>query len=242
MKLSFVLFITICALTCLPTTVEGADRTFFIIRFRLRELISNIFFPERRNERDCDTLKASTGLTSTEECFCFGSDKFGVSVICDPMKEKICLLPSSELFCSNASDATEVTATSTAYFAGSTSRKLLGIFSPPIMVAQEAVVVYFESTDFLNGFLFVFDRGDGQSSSKMYSGCSITSNTLVNDTEFDFDECSSCDICDSGVDFKYDCSNANGTFAFSDVTNTTELVPGPKVDSCIPIADVLPSF
>jgi hypothetical protein len=51
--------------------------------------------------------------------------------------------------------------------------------------------------------------------------------------------CARCEICDNGIEFKYDCSNVKGTLAFNNMTNTTELVPGPKVETCYPIANVI---
>ena len=160
------------------------------------------------------------------------------------MKEKICLLPSSELFCTNTSVDTERSSTSTYYYASSSDRRSLGIFSPPVMITQERVRFVFDATDFRNDIFISFYRSDNQSSSKMYSGCIIVSvsTSFVDDSDDTIVRCSSCEICDNGVDLKYDCSNANGTLAFSNVTNTTVLVPGPKVDTCIPIADVIPSF
>jgi hypothetical protein len=92
-----------------------------------------------------------------------------------------------------------------------------------------------------NYFQVQFDRGDDELLSKKYSGCSISSLAVFAEVPY-YMVCSSCEICDSGIDFKYDCSNTVGTNLFNNATNMTELIPGPKVESCIPIADVIPSL
>jgi hypothetical protein len=191
-----------------------------------------------RDEKDCDVLKGISGLTNTVKCECSGSGRLGVTIFCGPMKEKLCITPSDDLFCTK--NPNETASFDTLYRIDSTARKRLSS-SPPVKIRRESVFGAFaelEEPRFRNIFQFSFNRGDGSSSSKTYTSCAVTSEPDL----FVFDDCNSCDICDSGVDFKYDCSNTKGAYIYNNVTNTTELIPGPKVETCFPVADVLPSF
>ena len=227
--------LTICALMFLPTQVEGTLLILFVFG---PYLLSKIFFPERRNDRDCNSLRLSTGLNITldteQGCGCFlGDQSKSLFIVCGPIKDTICLTPSDALFCSPATS-------DNSYSAYSTSRKIFQFSTPP-SIESESLDVELKATNFSTSFSFRFDRGDGSSPSKKYTRCSVTSKSYVSFTDVTNPvNCTSCDICENGVDFKYDCSNANGTFAFSNVTNTTVLVPGPKVESCFPVVDLFP--
>jgi hypothetical protein len=243
--MKYIPVLAICALTFLPTPVEG--QLFFLLYFRLSNFFSRIFYPVSRDEKDCDVLKEIAGLTNTEACICFGNVKFGVSISCDPMKEKICMTPSDDLFCTNATmdGSLAITATSTTYTADSTARKRFSLLSPPVRVERETLFGTFAELavpEFRNGYFFSFDRGDGAPSTKKYTACVVRSGSVLADEDFVVEDCNSCVICDSGDDFKYDCSNTKGTYIYSNMTNTTDLIPGPKVETCFPVADIFPLF
>lgn len=242
--MKYISVLAICALAFLPTPVEG---TLLFLYFAVSNFFLRIFYPQRRDEKECNVLKEIAGLTNTDACICIGFAESGVYISCDPMKEKICMTPSDDLFCTNATidGSLEVTATSTAYSADSTARKRFSLLSPPVKMQSESLFGTFAELavpEFRNSFIFSFDRGDGSSSSKKYTGCLVTSTSYLADEDSVYEDCNSCVICDSGVDFKYDCSNTKGTYIYSNMTNTTELIPGPKVETCFPVADIFPLF
>ena len=204
-------FIAICALAFLPTPAEGQLILIFIFALiGIQNAISNIFFPAERNERDCDSLIAATGLTNNEQCFCVPQKADVLNMECYSNPESICLVPTNELYCTSGSS----------YRAYSTTRKRLAIISPAIRIAQESVDVFFGG-DTPNYYYFNFYRDTNKRSSVTYSECSVQLTSLY----------CLCEICDGGADFKYDCSNV-----FRDG------FPGPKVDSCFPVADLVPSI
>ena len=236
--MKFILFLAICSTSFLPTPVEGT-------LFFLYSILSSIGWPARRDERDCNTLKELAGLTNTEACICVGLERFGVYISCDPMKQQICMTSSDTSFCTNetVNDTLEITPTSTSYVAQSNSRRRLSFLSPEVTIVSEEIFgTFMEEPEFRSSFKFFLERGDGASSSNKYSVCSVESSYVIAGEDTVFDDCNSCDICESGIDIKYDCSNVNATYSFSNVTNTTEFGPGPKVESCIPIANLLPLF
>ena len=231
----------------LPTPVDGFF--FFFIYDKIRFYMYRRYFTEERNERDCQAVRQATGLNRTEyinQCSCFANNINGVFITCYP-REIICMSPFDGTYCAPS-------AYGGPYQASSTTRELRASTIIPSL-KNEAMVINFEvpGPRYLgNRFTFKFERGirTNTSSSKKYVRCSVTSviySYLVLDrqtSDYQFDQCTSCDICDNGVDFKYDCSNANGTglFVFGNMTNTTILVPGPKVESCIPVASIIPSY
>ena len=231
----------------LPTPVDGFF--FFFIYDKIRFYMYRRYFTEERNERDCQAVRQATGLNRTEyinQCSCFANNINGVFITCYP-REIICMSPFDGTYCAPS-------AYGGPYQASSTTRELRASTIIPSL-KNEAMVINFEvpGPRYLgNRFTFKFERGirTNTSSSKKYVRCSVTSEIysyLVLDrqtSDYQFDQCTSCDICDNGVDFKYDCSNANGTglFVFGNMTNTTILVPGPKVESCIPVASIIPSY
>jgi hypothetical protein len=116
------------------------------------------------------------------------------------------------------------------------------LFSPKVKIDTETVHAVFPVNDVWNIFYLEFDRGDDQSSSKKYSACSIFSSPyeaqVISGTMY----CRSCEICSSGIDFMYDCSNTVVSYTLNNVTNMgQDFIPGPKVESCIPIAAIIPS-
>jgi hypothetical protein len=237
-------FLAICSTAFLPTPLEG--KTLYLVRYIISNTLDQIFFPTRRDERDCNTLKEVSGLTNAEACRCEGYATLGVSIVCDPMKQQVCMTPSDESFCTSAStdDSLEITETTTLYAALSGPRKRVSFLSPPVQIEFDAVIgTFVNEPEFNNTFQFYFYRAP---SSSEYTSCDILNEAYFPvDDDFGFPEvdfCNSCSICDNGVDFKYDCSNANGIYSFNNATNTTELGPGPKIESCIPVADFLPSF
>jgi hypothetical protein len=237
--MKYIAVLAICTLTFLPTPVEG--QLFLSLFLRLSIFFSSVFYPQSRDEKECNVLKEIAGLTNTEACRCFGHGYIGVTISCNPMKEKICMTPSDDLFCTNATmdGSLAITATSTTYTADSTARKRFSLLSPPVKMLRESLFGTFGELQIR--LCFLFDRGDGSSSSKKYIGCSVAPGFLSADDDFFSEECQ-CVICDSGVDFKYDCTNTLGTYIYNNVTNTTEFIPGPKVETCFPVADILPLF
>lgn len=217
-------FVTICALAFLPSQVDG---TFIIIGIGIF-LIGRIFYTEERFNRDCNAIQEAGGINSTDEelCVCSSGTGNALTLNCFPLKEPICLTPPDVVFCTNSSR----------YEAVSSNRRPFAMSTIPSIVREEVRAEFEGPNNFVNSFYFEFSRGDGSTSSKKYTTCTVQSDAGR------FVDCKSCEICDSGIDFKYDCSNTNGTYAFSDVTNTTILLPGPKVESCIPIADIVPSY
>ena len=236
--MKFIPFLAICSTSFLPIPVEGT-------LFFLSNIVPGFFFPVRRDERDCNILKELAGLTSAEACICQGLEKLGVYISCNPMKQQICMTSSDTSFCTNATidDSLEITSTSTSYYARSSFRRNLPLLSPEVMIVTESVFgTFVEEPEFRSTFTFSLERNIGTSSSNKYSTCSIKSFYGIAEENAVSDSCNSCEICESGIDIKYDCSNVNSTYSFSNVTNTTEFGPGPKVESCIPVANLLPLF
>ena len=223
--MKFFQFLTICSLTFLPTPVEGYSAIWFFSGL-IYNILQGIFYPKKRDERDCNALKRSTGQDITgEECSCYGDRYNGVFLNC--IGVEVCLSPSDPTFCTAS--------TSNSYVATSTHRKAWSSSTSPLIML-ETVSTFFRAPDFESFFAFTFVHGDGSSSSKKYSNCSATSaSSFFLKEEFNYVDCASCNICENGVDFKYDCSNANGT-----LTNTGTLTPGPIIESCFPVADFLP--
>lgn len=162
------------------------------------------------------------GLNSTvinDQCSC--SDDSGLSLRCTQMKERICISPSDPVFCTNYTDIND----GGVYETKLSSKPLTGqYFTAPVQVVVTIVTE--------NIIDFYFEAVDGASpESKKYTKCEIL---------FDGrDDCTSCDICDNGIDFKYDCSTTNYTV----VTDTlTSFRPGPKVETCFPVANIIPSY
>ena len=106
-------FIAICALTFLPTKVEGTLALIYLV-------FTRILFSERRNERDCQVLLRSAGVNRTESCYCSPSGN-SLVVYCDNMNESICMLPTSSRYCTNSSALSYI----------STERSPLAVFSSP---------------------------------------------------------------------------------------------------------------
>jgi hypothetical protein len=244
MKYSYIPFIIsiVTPLLLIPTPVEG---TLLLIPFVLINLAARIFYPTRRNDRECNILKESAGLTNAAACKCQNEFSSGVTYKCDPMKQQICMTLSDDEYCTSANpdDSLIPNANSTSYTATSGNRTRLAWSSPEVRIATEAVFGRFvEAPNYINYFFFDFVQGDSASSSSKYATCEVASASIVGTSSAVRVTCNSCSICDNGVDFKYDCSNARGTFMFNNTTNTTELGPGPKLESCIPVASVLPLF
>jgi hypothetical protein len=234
-------FLAICSsMTFLPSAVDG--QTLYFVRSIVSNTIDRIFFPKRRDESDCNILKGLSQLTNTETCRCEGYATFGVALICEPMKQPVCIAPSNESFCTSAStdDSLESTSFNTAYVAYSGIRTRLSFMSPPVQITRESISgAFVTEPEFFSSFDFDFFLAP---SSNEYTDCFIFNFSFEMD---DFPEgayCNSCSICDNGVDFTYDCSNVKGMYNFNNETNTTELGPGPKVDSCFPVASILPLF
>jgi hypothetical protein len=151
---------------------------------------------------------------------------------------------SDETYCTTANPDNSLveTATSTSYTAASGSRSRLALFSPTVEIANEQVFgLFVEDPGFNNAFIFNFVRA-ASSSSKKYTACTAASSSAIGNATRVREGCNSCTVCDNGVDFKYDCSNVNGNLIYNNTTNTTEIGPGPTLESCIPITRVLPLF
>lgn len=158
------------------------------------------------------------GLNSTvinDQCSC---DDSGLSIKCTRMKEQICISPFDPVFCTNYTDDIS---DGGVYETKLSSKPLTGqYFTTQVTISIE------------NIFDFHFEAVDGASSeSKKYTKCEILFNG--------WDDCTSCDICDNGIDFKYDCSNTNYTVATDTLTSFR---PGPKVETCFPVANIIPSY
>lgn len=217
--------LTIFALAFLPTPVKGT--------------IFQIFYSQRRQKRECAAVLPTAGVANTDNCIC-GNDFFppsGLFIDCSPLEENICVSPSDVRFCTNSS-----LKTTSSYSAYTTGRRFVSPFTSP-KIDEEYVRIDIDKGNFRNRFSFQFLRDGGLPSP--YSSCRISSDGYFESNDSgpgNFVDCARCVICESGFDFKYDCSNVNGTLAFNDVTNTTELIPGPKVESCFPITNIIPSF
>ena len=224
-------FLTICAVTFLPTQVEGTWIYFGYILRGIAILYHSIFFTKRRNERDCKALFLSAGITNTESCYCGGWSR--VDVDCDPLNELVCVSSSSSssnaVYCSN----------NTWYTAESTERPPYAYSTNP-NIETEGSYLYFSG----NGFRTIAFGFVRNATSNKYTKCSAYLAVGKYDGYY---ECEGCAICENGVDFTYNCSNiqVKGTIATGNVTNSTESapeVPGPKSLSCIPVTSVIPSF
>jgi hypothetical protein len=234
-----------------PVPVDG---TFLILSFAagfalyLYYVYIALFFPPRRNKRDCDTLKEIVGYTNVEQCTCSNHNEQGVDITCKPMQQKICMTPTDESFCTSTTssdDLFEDNDFSTVYTASSSYRTTSQSMSPPITAKKETTMgTFVNEPDYKSSFDFVFYRGNATDpSSPKYVECYIDNRFYL--APFGLlrsIQCMTCSICDSGVDFKYDCSDARGFYTYNNKTKKKELGPGPIVESCIPIADMFPSF
>jgi hypothetical protein len=215
--------LAICTLTFLPTQVEG-----FLILRALGKLLCIAFYPERRNDRDCESLYQSAGVTGVETCTCQGWCRSGVDFQCPDMKENICFSPFDAAYCSNE----------TYYYAETIRRPYLTFFNSP-QLEREIIVKTFNKVGYIaDSFTFIFVHAYDISPSKTYISCTVQ----IQKTDLSTAFCDRCTICDNGVDFKYDCSNIDLLPVFDNVTNTTTVAPYPKVDSCFPVADIIPSY
>ena len=224
---SFPFLVIFCLLFNLPT-VEGQQTI-------LGLLLNILFFTPKRNERDCKALILSSGVNDTEDCYC-KNYQLGpqASFYCSTGKK--CLSPSDSTFCSDS-----------IYSAESKDRKRLALHTS-LDVREEKLYArasiagnYIEVS---STFEFAFARGDADSPSfNKYTNCSayVLSYDSVTQIESYPYYCTSCDICDSGVDFKYNCSkfSVNGAYVFGNETLRYTYYPGPIVDSCFPIADFI---
>jgi hypothetical protein len=237
---SIQLLMTCAFLLLFPSPVEGT--LFFIISYSLNVIFNSIFFSRRREARDCEALRQSTGLNITADtpgCSCgINLFSYAVDISCSA-QGVICISPSDPTFCTSA----------TGVFSNFEVRSnTLITLSPrsPVSIKEEVNSVDFDTPEFFfNRFTFKFIHGDGAPSSNKYIGCSVdtvTTDLTVPDQTSVAGKCNTCEICDNGVDFKYDCSNVDGIFAFSNVTNTTGILPGPKVENCFPVVNVFPKF
>ena len=231
MMMKYFSFLVICCLLFNLPTVEGQQTL-------LGLLLNILFFTPKRNERDCKALILSSGVNNTETCSC--RNNLGPQIVLEcAIFEKKCLSPSDATYCTD-------TRVYSAY--SKEDRKLLAVNMSP-NVQEEKIVTddYYYSSCYSSRFEFAFARDDADagspSSNNKYTNCSAYSVTY--DAVIDADSltyhCTSCDICDSGVDFKYNCSNvpADGKFAFGNETLLYTNYPGPIVDSCYPIADFI---
>ena len=221
-------FLVICCLLFNLPTVEGQQTL-------LGLLLNILFFTPKRNERDCKALILSSGVNDTEDCYC-KNYQLGpqASFYCSTGKK--CLSPSDSTFCSDST-----------YSAHTKDRKRLAFnTSPDVREERLRASGNIEGCcdEFTSQFEFAFARGDADSPSfNKYTNCSayVLRYDSVVDAETGPYHCTSCDICDSGVDFKYNCSNfrVDGAYAFGNETSREAYYPGPIVDSCLPIADFI---
>jgi hypothetical protein len=227
-------FLATFTLAFLPIAVEGIVDCLVLSFLLLYTLLGGCitFDPagceSSRTFDDCNSLMGGyVGLNSTvinDQCTCDDDNGFGLR--CIRMKERICISPTSDpAFCTNYTDVSD----GGVYEIKLTPKPSTGRYFFPPVVNSEVVTIYTG-----NIIDFHFEVLDGASSeSKKYTKCEIL---------FDGREtCTSCDICDNGIDFKYDCSNVNYTYA-ADTLTTSSFRPGPKVETCFPVANVIPSF
>ena len=227
--MKYIPLLTICILIFLPTPAQG----FLLIVF-----IYGKFFTPQRTARDCAVVLPTTGIENAAElCTCGNSySNRELDIACAPLQGRICLSPSDARFCSNA------TASDNTYRASTTSRYALRFSTSP-KIEVERVDIEMNVDDFRNRFVFTFWSDGGLPSPKAYNRCAIrTMSSYSGEDNGNNVRCNSCEICDNGVDFKYDCSNSNGTLAYNPMTKKTKLIPSPKIESCIPVADIIPSF
>ena len=213
-------FLAICAVTFLSIpVVEG---------FFWRDIWNRLLFTDARNERDCEALLRSAGIDRSEnDCSCTFRANTLKTTKC-AMNEYVCLAPSNPFYCTNSSVVSMF---------GAKRQAILGLFNPTRSEAME--VEYYRdypTTDDLDRIFARFAFYRNYTGSPFYE-CYAS----FEDDGFFRDPCQ-CEICASGLDFKYDCSNVVNGGPFR-INQTTEVfVPGPKVDTCIPVTDILPSF
>ena len=220
--MKYLSFMTICALTFLPTQVEG---TIFYALFFLSNLLNFLFYTDQRDERDCEGFAQNAGITNTESCTCSGVTT--LLLTCRPANEEACLSSSNATYCTN----------STRYVAYSTDRIRLAFSTPPGLSQQNLDLFLNDTSTEITRieFLFALDTSKNYTN---YRQCGVGIATLSTALAVD---CGSCQICENGLDFTYDCSNIPVEVKGP---NSTESAPsfGPKSDTCIPVTSVVPSF
>ena len=228
MMMKYFSFQVICCLLFNLPTVEGQQTL-------LGLLLNILFFTPKRYERDCKALILSSGVNDTGRCYCKNDQQWSqASFYC--YTEKKCLSPSDSTFCSDS-----------IYSAESKDRKRLALHTSPDVREEKLYARASIAGNYIevsSTFEFAFARGDADSPSfNKYTNCSayVLSYDSVTQIESYPYYCTSCDICDSGVDFKYNCSNfrVDGAYAFGNETSREAYYPGPIVDSCLPIADFI---
>jgi hypothetical protein len=211
---------TICALTFLPTQVEGTIIIFSLFIFS--NLLNLLFYTDQRNERDCEGFAQSAGITNTESCTCNGLTTLLLN--CRPANEEACLSSSNATYCTN----------SIRYLAYSTPRIRLAFSTPPGLQQQNSDLFFNDTSTEITRIQLLF----ALDTSKNYTQCEVGITTLSTARSV---ECGSCQICENGLDFTYDCSNIPVEVKGP---NSTESTPsfGPKSDTCIPVTSVFASF
>ena len=214
---------TICALTFLPTQVEGTILIFSLFIFS--NLLNFLFYTDQRNERDCEGFAQNAGITNTESCTCNGLTT--LLLTCRPANEEACLSSSNATYCTN----------STRYQAYSTPRIRLAFSTPPGLQQQNSELFFNDTSTEITRIqlLFALDTSNNYTN---YTKCEVDITTLSTARSV---VCGSCQICENGLDFTYDCSNIPVEVKGP---NSTESTPsfGPKSDTCIPVTSVFASF
>ena len=211
MTMKHIPFLVVLALMFLPTQVEGTVLFGFVIAVTVWDYYKTFLNSPRLIKRDCNALLRSAGVTDAERCECtpnLDAPTFNAPTLystCVSMKESICLSPSDPAYCTNAS----IGAFST-FSVNSAARKPLE--------APGFSNVAVTSSNYDNSFRIQFFSNG---SSRRFAGCTVALFPSSGSVP-----CQTCVICNNRMDFKYDCSNANG----------------PNVTTCRPVTDVFPSF
>jgi hypothetical protein len=233
-------------LLLLPTPVEGIFGILSILRYSIVVIYNSLFYSMARERRDCSALLVPLSTERNITTMTRGCRRcernlitYTVGIYCS-IEGRICITPSSDpTFCTpptNVFSTYEVHSNTLPPFASTST----------VSIQEEISTVDFDTSKFFqNRFTFQFIREDETPSSKLYTSCTVTT-TSIDETQtepiFISTSCYRCDICDNGIDFQYDCSNVDGIFVFHNGTNTTEILPGPKVETCFPIINVFPTF
>ncbi len=174
-------FLALCAVAFLPTQAESILWGSFLDR--IRTFVTNNTYTNRRNERDCEALFTSAGITNTEPCYCDGAYS-SLYLSCDTSNEEVCI---------SSSDATysEYCTNNTFYSVRSTDRPRLA-FSVTPKIENEFSRLIFNDEGFKTILHFSFDR-DLKSNNNVVDEC--FAKIVPADSDLDFPFTCDCHIC-----------------------------------------------
>jgi hypothetical protein len=172
----------------------------------LTQILNAIFGPIV--ERVCDTVQTELGLNETVDCSCeaesIGLFKGVKATLSCTLAESQCLFP-PDLYCANGEIDINVSG---------------GLFSNTAI-----------ESDFTGCFKVDSGLPSGIASiekvciSFVPDGLKLKSCT----TSIGGEDCNSCEICNSGIAFKFDCSN-------TDILSGAGRIPGPKITTCLGVS------